>query len=269
MWLEDYLQTYKGALLIVSHDRYFLDKLATSICEIEHGRLTRYKGNYTAFVALKEAAVARQQKEYELQQKEIAKLEDYVARNLTRASTAKSAQSRVKQLEKMERIERPVSYTKQARIAFTYAMEPPQEVLHVKDVDLTVGVGAQRKTLAEHISFTVRRGEKWGIVGENGIGKSTLLKVLQGLLPHGGSVRWAANVKRAYFEQESTNLHPNKTIMEELHDRMPLGQILEVRSLLGQVRITGENVYKQIGVISGGERAKVCFAVMMLNMEMF
>ena len=265
MWLEDYLQTYKGALLIVSHDRYFLDKLATSICEIEHGRLTRYKGNYTAFVALKEAAVARQQKEYELQQKEIAKLEDYVARNLTRASTAKSAQSRVKQLEKMERIERPVSYTKQARIAFTYAMEPPQEVLHVKDVDLTVGVGAQRKTLAEHISFTVRRGEKWGIIGENGIGKSTLLKVLQGLLPHGGSVRWAANVKRAYFEQESTNLHPNKTIMEELHDRMPLWTDLEVRSLLGQVRITGENVYKQIGVISGGERAKVCFAVMMLE----
>ena len=126
MWLEDYLKDYKGALLLVSHDRYFLDRLCTSICEIERGTLTRYKGNYTTFTQLKEAAVARQWKEYEMQQKEIAKLEDYVARNLTRASTAKSAQSRVKQLEKMERIEKPVSAQKQARVQFTYEIEPPQ-----------------------------------------------------------------------------------------------------------------------------------------------
>ena len=265
MWLEDYLKDYKGALLIVSHDRYFLDRLCTSICEIEHGRLTRYKGNYTAYTALKEAAVARQMKEYELQQKEIAKLEDYVARNQTRASTAKSAQSRMKQLEKMERIEKPVTYAKQARVQFTYEIDPPQQLLTVQDIDISVGEGTQRKTLVPSLSFEVRRGEKWGIIGDNGIGKSTLLKELQGILPHKGKVRWTSNVKRSYFEQESTNLHPEKTILQEIHDRVPAWTDLQVRSLLGQVRIVGENVYKPIGVISGGERAKVCFAVMMLE----
>ena len=265
MWLEDYLKDYKGALLLVSHDRYFLDRLCTSICEIERGRLTRYKGNYTAFTQLKEAAVARQWKEYEMQQKEIAKLEDYVARNLTRASTAKSAQSRVKQLEKMERIEKPLSAQKQARVQFTYEIEPPQEVLKVQEIDISVGEGAARKTLLPSLSFEVRRGEKWGIIGDNGIGKSTLLKILQNKLPHQGKVRWTSNIKISYFEQESTNLTPTKSVMQEIHDRVPSWTDLEVRKLLGQVRLTGENVFKPVGVLSGGERAKVCFAVMMLE----
>lgn len=265
MWLEDYLKDYKGALLIVSHDRYFLDRLCTSICEIECTRLTRYKGNYTAYTVLKEAAVARQMKEYEMQQKEIAKLEDYIARNHTRASTAKSAQSRMKQLDKIERIEKPLTYHKQARVHFDYDIDPPQQLLQVQDIDISVGEGTSRKTLVESISFEVRRGEKWGIIGDNGIGKSTLLKELQGILSHKGRVRWTSNVKRSYFEQESTNLHPEKTIMQEIHDRVPTWTDLQVRSLLGQVRITGDDVYKQIGVISGGERAKVCFAVMMLE----
>ncbi len=265
MWLEDYLKDYKGALLLVSHDRYFLDRLCTSVCEIERGKLTRYKGNYTAFTQLKEAAVARQWKEYEMQQKEIAKLEDYVARNLTRASTAKSAQSRVKQLEKMERIEKPPAAQKQARIQFTYEADPPVELLKVQGIDISVGEGTARKTLLPELSFEVRRGEKWGIIGENGIGKSTLLKIIQGKLPHLGKVRWTSNVKISYFEQESTNLHPAKSVMQEIHDRVPSWTDLEVRKLLGQVRLTGENVFKPVGVLSGGERAKVCFAVMMLE----
>ena len=265
MWLEDYLKDYKGALLLVSHDRYFLDRLCTSVCEIERGKLTRYKGNYTAFTQLKEAAVARQWKEYEMQQKEIAKLEDYVARNLTRASTAKSAQSRVKQLEKMERIEKPPAAQKQARIQFTYEADPPVELLKVQGIDISVGEGAARKTLLPELSFEVRRGEKWGIIGENGIGKSTLLKIIQGKLPHLGKVRWTSNVKISYFEQESTNLHPAKSVMQEIHDRVPSWTDLEIRKLLGQVRLTGENVFKPVGVLSGGERAKVCFAVMMLE----
>ena len=209
--------------------------------------------------------MARQLKEYELQQKEIAKLEDYIARNQTRASTAKSAQSRIKQLEKIERIEKPIVYQKQARVQFTYDVEPPQQVLQVQDSAIAVGSGTERKVLAEPVNFEVRRGEKWGIIGENGVGKSTLLKILQGELPHTGKIRWAAQTKISYFEQESTNLQPAKTVMQEIHDRVPTWLDYDVRSLLGKVRITGEEVYKQVGVLSGGERAKVCFAVMMLN----
>ncbi|MDE6784858.1 MAG: ABC-F family ATP-binding cassette domain-containing protein [Ruminococcus sp.] len=263
MWLEDYLRNYRGAVLIVSHDRYFLDRLCTSICEIERGVLKRYKGNYSAFIRQREENDARQEKEYEQQQKQIAKLEDYIARNLVRASTTKMAQSRRKQLEKTERIEKPFHDEKHARISFTYAVEPPLEVLKVKNVDISVGEGAGRKTLVESIDFEVRRGEKVGIIGDNGIGKSTLLKIIQGFLPHEGKVRWNTNVKISYFEQESTNLNPNLTVMEELHSRYPSLSELEVRSLLAQVRFVGENVFKETGVISGGERAKLCFAIMM------
>ncbi|SFX99774.1 ABC-F family ATP-binding cassette domain-containing protein [Ruminococcus sp. XPD3002] len=263
MWLEDYLRTYRGAVLIVSHDRYFLDRLCTSICEIERGTLKRYRGNYSAFVRQREENDARQEKEYELQQKEIAKMEDYVARNLVRASTTKMAQSRRKQLEKTELIEKPVHDTKHAKIHFTYAMEPPLDVLKVKDVDISVGEGAARKTLVDTISFEVRRGEKIGIIGDNGIGKSTLLKIIQEQLPHKGKVHWNSNIKISYFEQESTNLNRELTVMEELHSRYPSLSDLEVRSLLAQVRLVGENVFKETGVISGGERAKLCFAIMM------
>ena len=263
MWLEDYLRSYKGAILIVSHDRYFLDRLCTSICEIERGILTRYKGDYTAFVRQREESDARREKEYELQQKQIAQLEDYVARNLVRASTTKMAQSRRKQLEKIERVERPVHDTKHAKIRFTYAVEPPIDVLKVKGVDISVGEGASRKTLVDTLDFEVRRGEKVGIIGDNGIGKSTLLRIIQEQLPHKGTVRWNSNIKISYFEQESTNLNKELTVMEELHSRYPLMSDLEVRSLLAQVRLVGENVFKETGVISGGERAKLCFAIMM------
>lgn len=265
MWLEDYLKAYKGAVLVVSHDRFFLDRVCTSICEIERGVLTRYKGNYSTFVHLKEEAVARQEKEYELQQKEIAKMEDYVAKNLVRASTSKSAKSRVKALEKMERIEKPITYTKQAKIRFTYLAEPPIDVLSVKNIDISVGEGAERKTLLDEISFSVRRGDKVGIIGDNGIGKSTLLKIIQEKVQHKGLVRWNSNIKISYFEQESTNLNKSLTVMEELHHRYPSMTELEIRNILGQVRLTGENVFKQTGVISGGERAKLCFAIMMLE----
>ena len=186
LWLEEYLKDYKGALLIVSHDRYFLDKVVTSVCEIEYGVLTRYKGNYTAYTLLKSDSVKRQQKEYEAQQKEIAKLEEYIAKNKVRASTAASAKSREKALERMELIEKPSIASNSANIKFEYKIQPPFDILDVKDVDIRVGSGTSEKILAEHISFEIKRGEKLGIIGDNGIGKSSFLKVLQGILPHSG-----------------------------------------------------------------------------------
>ena len=264
-WLEEYLKSWRGALLIVSHDRFFLDRLCTSICEIVRGTLTRYKGNYTAFTKLRADAWERQQKEFDAQQREIAKLEDYIARNKVRASTAKSAKSREKQLEKMERIERPVGEAKTAKLKFTYTTVPPIDLLEVKNIDLTVGTGSTKHTLTENISFTVRRGEKIGIIGENGAGKSTLLKVLRNIIPHKGIVKWASGTRLGCFEQESESLNPFATVFDELHDRYPTLSDYEVRSLLGKVRLTGENVFKETGVISGGERAKLCFAILMME----
>ena len=266
MWLEEYLQDYKGALLIVSHDRYFLDKLTTSTCEIERGVLKRYKGNYSVFAEQKKADVARQLKEYEAQQEEIAKLQDFVDRNLVRASTSNMAKSRIKKLESMELIEKPVIYEKSAKIKFEYDVTPPFDLLTVKNIDVSVGSGADRKTLVDSLSFEVKRGEKLGIIGSNGIGKSTLLKIIQRKLPCShGIIEWTKNVKISYFDQENAQLDMNKTVMDEVHSRYRTMKDVEIRSLLGCVRLVGENVFKQVGVISGGERAKLCFAIMMLE----
>ena len=263
LWLEDYLLSYKGAVLVVSHDRYFLDKITSSVCEIERGRLTQYKGNYTKFTQLKAEASARQLKEYEAQQKEIAKLEDYVARNLVRASTTKAAQSRRRTLEKMELVEKPLNAEKGIKLEFTPKMLPPFDLLFVREVEIAVGEGENRKLLAHDVSFDMKRGERLAIVGTNGTGKSTLLKVLMKQLPATGRIKWSDNVKISYFEQESAQLNPENTALEELHSRYPLLTELELRSLLGRVRLTGENVFKKISMLSGGERIKLCFAIIM------
>ena len=264
-WLEDYLKGYKGALLLVSHDRYFLDRLCTSICDIERGRLRRWKGDYTKYTELREADNERRMKEYEAQQEEIARLRDFVAKNLVRASTSALAKSRRKVLEDIEAnlIEKPVIYSKTSNIAFEYDVEPPLDVLSVKNADLYAGT----KPLARDINFEVRRGDRIGVVGANGTGKSTLLKMLQKMIGAGdnGRIIWNKNVKIAYFDQENTQLHPELSLIDEIHTRYRTMTDLDVRSLLGRVRLTGENVFKQTGVVSGGERAKLCFALMMLE----
>lgn len=266
MWLEDYLKGYKGAIIIVSHDRYFLNKVCTRICEIEQGRLTSYRGDYSSYLVQKQMNSERQLKEYEAQQKEIAKLEDYVAKNLVRASTSKMAKSRQHMLDRIERIDKPLMYTKPPKIKLEYDIEPTKDIVRVVDCPLVVGEGADKKELIKSLTINVRRGEHVAIIGANGIGKTSILKLIQGIIPHeGGNISWGGNVKISYFEQEHAILDPRKTVLEEIMDRYPRLSEQQARSVLGAVLLTGENVFKPISVLSGGERAKLCFAIMALN----
>lgn len=266
MWLEDYLKGYKDAIIIVSHDRYFLNKVCTRICEIEQGRLTSYRGDYSSYLVQKKMNSERQLKEYEAQQKEIAKLEDYVAKNLVRASTSKMAKSRQHMLDRIERIDKPLMYSKPPKIKLEYDIEPTKDIVRVIDCPLVVGEGADKKELIKSLTMNVRRGEHVAIIGANGIGKTSILKLIQGIIPHeGGNISWGGNVKISYFEQEHAILDPHKTVLEEIMDRYPRLSEQQARSVLGAVLLTGENVFKPISVLSGGERAKLCFAIMALN----
>ena len=266
MWLEDYLKGYKGAIIIVSHDRYFLNKVCTRICEIEQGGLTSYRGDYSSYLVQKKMNSERQLKEYEAQQKEIAKLEDYVAKNLVRASTSKMAKSRQHMLDRIERIDKPLMYSKPPKIKLEYDIEPTKDIVRVVDCPLIVGEGADKKELIKSLTMNVRRGEHVAIIGANGIGKTSILKLIQGIIPHeGGNISWGGNVKISYFEQEHAILDPHKTVLEEIMDRYPRLSEQQARSVLGAVLLTGENVFKPISVLSGGERAKLCFAIMALN----
>lgn len=266
MWLEDYLKGYKGAIIIVSHDRYFLNKVCTRICEIEQGRLTSYRGDYSSYLVQKKMNSERQLKEYEAQQKKIAKLEDYVAKNLVRASTSKMAKSRQHMLDRIERIDKPLMYSKPPKIKLEYDIEPTKDIVRVVDCPLVVGEGADKKELIKSLTMNVRRGEHVAIIGANGIGKTSILKLIQGIIPHeGGNISWGGNVKISYFEQEHAILDPHKTVLEEIMDRYPRLSEQQARSVLGAVLLTGENVFKPISVLSGGERAKLCFAIMALN----
>ena len=266
MWLEDYLKGYKGAIIIVSHDRYFLNKVCTRICEIEQGRLTSYRGDYSSYLVQKKMNSERQLKEYEAQQKEIAKLEDYVAKNLVRASTSKMAKSRQHMLDRIERIDKPLIYSKPPKVKLEYDIEPTKDIVRVVDCPLVVGEGADKKELIKSLTMNVRRGEHVAIIGANGIGKTSILKLIQGIIPHeGGNISWGGNVKISYFEQEHAILDLHKTVLEEIMDRYPRLSEQQARSVLGAVLLTGENVFKPISVLSGGERAKLCFAIMALN----
>lgn len=263
-WLEEYLSDYKGALLIVSHDRYFLDQCTEKTWEIENHRLTAYKGGYSKFVLLKQADFERRMKEYEEQQREIAKMQEFIDKNIVRASTTKLAQSRRAALEKIDRLEKPYQYQKTPIIHFTYSMEPVKDVLTVSGMDLSVGEGETYRRLLTDFDLHVERGERLAIIGANGVGKSTLLKAIQGKRSYEkGRVSWGANVKRSFFEQEMEMLNPENTVLEELWQRYPGMNEQGVRSALGAVLLTGENVYKKVGVISGGERVKLSLAILM------
>lgn len=265
-WLEDYLSSYKGALLVVSHDRYFLNRLVDHIWELERTVLTTYRGNYSSYVVQKKERVERQLKEYEQQQEQIKSMEEYVAKNIARASTSKSAKSRIAALERMDRIEKPVIWEKKAAFRFTYDEPPVKDVFHGEGMSIAVGEGENRKVLCRNMKLDVMRGEKIAIIGQNGVGKSSLLKAIQEMIPmEAGHFEWGQKVKISYYEQENRQLHPDKTAINEIWDRFPNMYEVEVRNILGRVLLSGDDVYKLVGSLSGGERAKVAFAIMMLE----
>ncbi len=265
-WLEEYLLSYKGAVITVSHDRYFLDQVATEIWEIEFNRMRTFRGNYSKYKQLKQELMARWEKEYDAQQEEIADLKDYIARNLVRATTAKSAQSRVKKLQRMEVIDRPREYAKKMALRFDFDRDPVKEVLNAEDLSLTVGEGPQKKHLFDHLSLSVRKGDKIAIIGENGVGKSSLLKALLGEIPFcGGKYRWGKEVKIAYFDQENKRLPPYSSALDALWNKNKSRTELEIRSMLGKVLLSGEDVYKPVSILSGGEKAKLSFAILMME----
>ena len=254
-WLEEYLAAFRGAILTVSHDRYFLDKIVKEIYELENGKLCVFKGNYTKYKLLKAEKNARLLKEYEKQQEEIAHLQDYVDRNLVRATTAKSALSRVKKLEKMEVLEKPKLPPSPPRFSFSYAERPYERVLEVAALELKAG----ERTLLKDASFTVMRGEKCAVVGDNGTGKSTLVReIVRGKNP---AVKAGRFVKIACYDQDNANLNPENTVLGELWERHVLWEQTKVRNILAQVKLDAGDMDKKVKMLSGGERAKLALAV--------
>lgn len=254
-WLEDYLAGYKGALLVVSHDRYFLDKVVQKIVELENRHLQEYKGNYSRYKVLKAERLAAWQKEYEKQQAQIAHMQEYVDKNLVRASTTKMAQSRRTALEKMDLIEKPYTPPAPPRFHFTYAEKPYENVLTVEDLTLCAG----EKTLFSHGNAALRRGDKCALVGANGTGKSTFVKEIV----RGGRREIALGrlVKIAYYDQENSNLRPSATVLEELWGRHARQSQTDIRAALARAGLGAEDADKPVCALSGGERAKLALAV--------
>ena len=261
-WLENYLVNYSGALIIVSHDRYFLDKVATITLDLTKHSLDRYVGNYSRFVELKEQKLATEVKNYEKQQKEIAALEDFVNRNLVRASTTKRAQSRRKQLEKMERLDKPETGKKSANMTFQSEKTSGNVVLTVENA----AIGYDGEVLSQPINLDLRKMNAVAIVGPNGIGKSTFIKSIVDQIPFiQGEKRFGANVEVGYYDQTQSKLTPSNTVLDELWNDFKLTPEVEIRNRLGAFLFSGDDVKKSVGMLSGGEKARLLLAK--LSME--
>jgi ATP-binding cassette subfamily F protein 3 len=261
-WLESYLRAYPGAILVVSHDRFFLDALVDTIYEIERTTSHRYTGNYSRYIETKAAEYENRMKQYERQQEEIARMEDFIRRNIARASTTKRAQSRRKALERMERLEKP-SELKSASFSFEVARTSGKDVLEVRD--LTVSYDKE-KPLFRNVSFRLERGETVALIGPNGIGKSTLLKTLIGKhIPDGGRYEWGTGVRIGFYDQEQQTLNPDHTVLEEVWSAFPHLEEVRIRTVLGGFLFSGEDVLKKIASLSGGEKARVALAKLMLE----
>ncbi|WP_207911752.1 ABC-F family ATP-binding cassette domain-containing protein [Bacillus thuringiensis] len=261
-WLEQYLQGYPGAILIVSHDRYFLDKLVTQVYEISNKESRRFVGNYSKYLDLKSALYEQDMKRYEKQQDEIAKLEDFVQKNIARASTTKRAQSRRKQLDRMELLTRPLGDSKSASFHFDIEKQSGNDVLQVKDAT----IGYDDDPIIEHVTMRLTRGDSVALVGPNGIGKSTLLKSLVNKLPLlNGDVSFGSNVSVGYYDQEQANLTSSKRVLNELWDEYPLQPEKEIRTILGNFLFTGDDVLKPVSSLSGGQKARLALAKLMMQ----
>nr|WP_269105958.1 ABC-F family ATP-binding cassette domain-containing protein [Lactiplantibacillus plantarum] len=265
-WLESYLQSYSGALLIVSHDRYFLDRVVNEVYDLSHHEMVHYTGNYDQFVQEKAARIQAQWKHYEKQQAEISKLEDFVNRNIVRASTTKRAQARRKQLAKMDRLDRPDSDEKTAHFGFHAAKQSGNIVLTVKDA----AVGYDGQILSEPDNLNIKKHEAIAIVGPNGIGKSTFLKSILGQIPFiKGQAVFGTNVVTSYYDQEQRNLNDKKTVLSELWDEHPTTPEKDIRTILGSFLFTGEDVDKPVHALSGGERARLLLTKLAMQNDNF
>jgi ATP-binding cassette subfamily F protein 3 len=261
-WLEKYLHHYPGSLLVVSHDRYFLDALITITYEIERTKCRRYVGNYTRYLDQKADEIEKQWNMFDKQQSEISNLEDFIARNIARASTTKRAQSRRKLLDKIDRVERPISSDKKVSFSFEIDRLSGNEVVKLKDVS----VGYKDEPLASGLSFQMERGERVALIGPNGIGKSTLLKTIVGQQRAlQGEITIGANVIIGYYDQEQKDLTPEKQVLQELWDVYPHMQEKDIRTVLGNFLFSGDDVLKKVSTLSGGEKARVSLAKLMLQ----
>lgn len=266
-WLEHYLQGYSGAILIVSHDRYFLDKVVSQVYEVSRTESKKYLGNYSAYLEQKAEQYEKDLKLYEKQQDEIAKLQDFVDRNLARASTTKRAQSRRKQLERMDVMAKPLGDEKSAAFRFDITKQSGNDVLRVQDVSISYD---GQPPLLKNLTFGMTRGESAALVGPNGIGKSTLLKTIMNTIsPESGSITYGSNVTIGYYDQEQAELTSSKRVLDELWDEYPDMPEKEIRTCLGNFLFSGDDVLKPVRSLSGGEKARVALAKLMLQKANF
>ncbi|QVY61933.1 ABC-F family ATP-binding cassette domain-containing protein [Cytobacillus gottheilii] len=265
-WLEFYLQSYEGAILIVSHDRYFLDKVVTQVYEISRHQIKKFTGNYSRYLDQKAADFERDMKQYEKQQEEISKLQDFIQRNLARASTTKRAQSRRKQLERMDVMDRPLGDEKSASFGFQIDRQSGNDVLQVMDL----AIGYAGEAVSENLSFRITRGDSVALVGPNGIGKSTLLKtIIENLPALQGKILHGSNVTIGYYDQQQAELTSNKRVLNELWDDYPQMLEKDVRTVLGNFLFSGDDVLKTVSTLSGGEKARLALAKLMLQKSNF
>ncbi|HSJ38261.1 MAG TPA: ABC-F family ATP-binding cassette domain-containing protein [Planococcus sp. (in: firmicutes)] len=261
-WLENYLKNYPGAILVVSHDRYFLDQIVTLVYEVSRHRVKKFTGNYSRYLDEKAKQYELDQKQFEKQQGEKAKLEDYVARNLVRASTTKMAQSRRRKIEKTDWMEAPDGSEKSARFGFTIAKQSGNDVLNVQDLK----IGYSGKPVSENINLKLYRQESLALVGPNGVGKSTLLKtIIKEIQPLDGNIHYGTGIQFGYYDQEQANLKGNKLVLNELWDDYPMVNEKDIRAILGNFLFSGDDVLKPVSSLSGGEKARVALAKLMMQ----